>query len=56
VEVSGIPIEGRTLDFLIDAYVRPTFPEVKISQWFPLPDRVDRFTVSPSGVVVVIGR
>ena len=56
VEVSGVPIEGRTLGFLIDVYVRPTFPDVKVSEWFALQYRVERFTVSPAVVVVYIGR
>jgi hypothetical protein len=54
VEISGISIEGRALDFVIANYVRPTFPDVKVNEWFPLHFGVDRFTVGPGGVVVFI--
>ncbi len=56
VEISGVPIEGRVLDLLIEQYVRPTFPDVKVSEWFELGYQVDRFTMSPSGISVFIGR
>ena len=52
VEISGVAIEGRALDFVIENYVRPTFPDVKVNQWFPLRYGVDRFTVAQQGVVV----
>jgi len=54
VEISGVAIEGRALDFVIENYVRPTFPDVKVNQWFPLQYGVDRFTVAQQGVVVQI--
>jgi len=56
VEVSGVPIEGQALDFLIDNFLRPTFPDVKVDEWFQLGFRMDRFTVAPAGVAVFIGR
>lgn len=56
VEVSGVPIEGAALGFLIQNWLRPTFPDVKINEWFDLGFRVDRFTVSPVGVSVFIGK
>jgi hypothetical protein len=56
VEVSGVPIEGATLDFLIQTWLRPTFPDVKINQWFDLRYRVDRFTVQPAGASIFIGK
>jgi hypothetical protein len=52
VEISGVAIEGRTLDFVIENYVRPTFPDVKVNEWFALSYGVDRFTIGPQGVVV----
>jgi hypothetical protein len=54
VEISGVPIEGRALDFVIANYVRPTFPDVKVDEWFPLHYGVDRFTVGPGGVTVFV--
>lgn len=56
VEVSGVPIEGSALDFLIQTWLRPTFPDVKINQWFNLGFHMDRFTVEPGGASVFIGR
>jgi hypothetical protein len=55
VEISGVAIEGRALDLLIRSYVRPTFPEVKVSEWFRLADRVDHLSISRPGVSVFIG-
>jgi hypothetical protein len=54
VEVSGIPIEGRALELLVDDYLRPTFPDVRIAQWFGLRYNIERFTVAPSGVTVIL--
>jgi len=56
VEVSGVPIEGRVLDFLISDYLRPMFPAAKVGEWFALDYGVERFTVSLAGVTVLIGR
>jgi hypothetical protein len=56
VRISGVPIEGRALDFLIRNYVRPTFPDLKLSEWFRLADRVERIATTPVGAAVFIGR
>jgi hypothetical protein len=56
VEVSGVPIEGDALDFVIRNFLRPTFPDVMVDQWFDLGFRIDHFTVSPTGVSVFIGK
>jgi hypothetical protein len=56
VEVSGIPIEGRALDFALEAFVRPSFPYATVSQWFDMQYGVERFAVSPAGVAVFIRR
>jgi hypothetical protein len=52
VEISGVPIQGAALDFVIANYVRPTFPDVKVNEPFALQYGVDRFTVAPPGVTV----
>jgi hypothetical protein len=52
VEISGVPIQGAALDFVIANYVRPTFPDVKVNEPFALEYGVDRFTVGPPGVTV----
>lgn len=56
VEISGIAIEGRTLEFVIEDYLRPTFPDVVVNEWFGLRFGIDRFTVAPAGVTVNMGR
>jgi hypothetical protein len=55
VEVSGIPIEGTALDFLINNYLIPNYPEAKIGRPFELHKRVDRIEVSP-GVAYIFTR
>lgn len=56
VEISGVAMEGAALDFLIDAFVRPLFPNATVAEWFDLQHHVDRFTVSPGGVAVYVRR
>ncbi|MEP6717335.1 MAG: hypothetical protein ABJC09_17320 [Terriglobia bacterium] len=56
VEISGLPISGRTLDFLIENYVKPTFPQAKVSEWFAMGFRMDHLALSPAGMTVVVGR
>lgn len=56
VQISGVPIEGAALDFLIENYLRPTFPTAKVGEWFGLDYRVDHFAVSPAGMAIYIGR
>lgn len=55
VEVSGIPIEGAALDFLINNYLIPNYPKAKIGRPFALHKRVDRIEVA-SGVAYVFTR
>ncbi len=55
VEISGIAIEGHMLDFVIEDYLRPTFPDVVVNEWFGLRFGIERFTVTRGGVTVVMG-
>jgi hypothetical protein len=56
VEVSGVPVEGGALDFLIRNWLRPTFPDAHVDEWFRLGLRIDRFTVGPAGSSVYLGK
>lgn len=56
VEVSGVPITGRALDFLIEDYLKPTFPSARVSEWFEMGYRLDHLTLSPAGMTVVVRR
>ena len=52
VEVSGVPLEGSALGFLIDAFVRPLYPKARIGEWFPLRHKVESIRISPSAISV----
>jgi hypothetical protein len=56
VEISGVTIEGRMLDFLIRNYLMPAYPEAKIGQPFALGHRIEQLDVQPAAVGVLIGR
>jgi hypothetical protein len=54
VQISGVAIEGKTLDFLIQEFVIPSYPGAKLSQWVPLAHRMDRIEIEPKTVTVVL--
>jgi hypothetical protein len=54
VEISGVPVEGAALDFVIQNYLLPNYPNVKINQPFDLKYRMDRLEVSPGIAYVVM--
>ncbi len=56
VEISGLVIDGSTLDFLIRNVLLPIYPNAAIGRPFELGDRIERFDIRPSGVAVVIGK
>jgi hypothetical protein len=56
VEISGITVQGRLLDFLIHNYLQPMFPDAKVGQPFALGHHMERWEVQPSAVGVIIGR
>jgi hypothetical protein len=56
VEISGIAIDGRTLEFLIQNILLPMYPNAAIGRPFELGDRIERFDVQPGGVAVHIGK
>lgn len=56
VEVNGIAVTGPALDYLIQDFVRPIFPDARVGEWFPMDFRIDHFTVSPGGVMIAIGK
>jgi hypothetical protein len=56
VDISGISIDGRTLDFLIQNFLEPMYPGAVIGKPFELGHRIDRLDVSPAAVGVVIGK
>ncbi|MCU1327312.1 MAG: hypothetical protein JWN34_2682 [Bryobacterales bacterium] len=56
LEVSGIPVEGAALGLIVDEFVKPSFPDAKVGEWFSMDYRIERFAVTPAGVIVTIGK
>jgi hypothetical protein len=54
VEIGGLAVSGATLDFLIETFFRPLYPDAKIDEPFELSDRVDRIEVTPAEAKVYI--
>ena len=56
VEIAGIAIEGKMLDYLIQNFLIPQFPEAKVGQKFELAHHIDHLDVKPDAVGVVLSR
>ena len=56
VEVSGLAIDGTTLDFLIQNILLPLYPDAVVGRPLELGHRIERLEVGPAAVGVVIGR
>lgn len=55
VEISGVPVEGRALDFLVSRFVIPSFPDARVGRWFALGHNIDHFDTRPGSVTVWLG-
>ena len=56
VEISGMTIDGRLLDYLIHNYLLPRYPDAKIGEPFELGHRMEKIDVQPAQVAVLIGK
>jgi hypothetical protein len=56
VEISSLLIDGRTLDFLIQNFVLPMYPDAVVGRPFELRHRIAQIDVQPAAVAVVIGK
>jgi hypothetical protein len=56
VEVGGLAVTGAALDFLVENFFRPFYPEAKIDEPFDLAGNVDRIEVTPAEARVYIRR
>jgi hypothetical protein len=56
VEISGMVIDGATLDFLIQNVLLPMYPAAAVGRPFELGHRVERLDVRRGAVDVMIGR
>lgn len=55
LEISGIAANGVVLDFLVENFFRPLYPNAHINEWFEIGHNVDRVEVRPDSVTVYIG-
>jgi hypothetical protein len=56
VEIGGLEVDGRTLDFLIHNFLLALYPDAVVGRPFDLGHRIDRLDVQPGGVGVIVGR
>lgn len=56
VEISGLALSGRALDYLIRNFVWAYYPNAKVGRPFELAHKIDRLEVQPAQVSVVMGR
>jgi hypothetical protein len=56
VEISGVAVEGRALDFLLSQFVMPNFPEARTGVWFGLSHNIDRLELASGYLRVLIRR
>jgi hypothetical protein len=56
VEISGVVIDGKTLDFLIQNFLIPLYPDAVVGRPFELGHRINKLDVQPAAVGVVIGQ
>ena len=56
VEIGGMQIDGKTLQFLIENFLLPMYPDAAVGRSFDLGHRIESLDVQPAGVTVAIGR
>lgn len=56
VEISGIAIDGRTLDFVIQNFLLALYPNAAVGRPFELGHNIRKLDVEPRAVSVYIGR
>ena len=54
VEISGVGVSGGALDFLLNEFFLPLYPEAKINEPFLLGNKIDRIEITPTAANVVI--
>jgi len=54
--ISGIELDGATLDFLIQNFIVPFYPEAMVGRPVAMGYRIDRLQLAPAGIEVLIGR
>jgi hypothetical protein len=56
VSISGLEIDGSTLDFLIQNFLIPMYPSAAVGRPFELGGRIEKLDIQPAGVGVLIGK
>jgi hypothetical protein len=56
VEIGGLAVTGAALDFLVQNFFLPFYPDAKIDEPFELADHVDRIEITPAEVRVYMRR
>jgi len=56
VEIGGLAVTGAPLDFLVQNFLLPFYPDATIDQPFALADNVDRIEVTPAEARVYMRR
>ena len=56
VEISGVAVDGRTLDFLIQNFLLAIYPDAAVGRPFELGHRIERLDIDRWPVAVVIGK
>jgi hypothetical protein len=54
VEIGGLAVSGYTLDFMLETFFLPLYPNARINQPFELNDNVDRVEIRPGEARVII--
>jgi len=54
VELGGVVLEGSVLDFLIQTFFKPLYPDAKINEPFDLDYNIDHLEVRPSSLRVIL--
>lgn len=54
VEIGGLAVSGAPLDFLVQNFLLPFYPNAKIDEPFDLADNVDRIEVTPAAALVYV--
>jgi hypothetical protein len=54
VEFAGMTLEHAMVDFLIQHFIMPKFPNARVGEWVPLVHRVDRIEIKPAAATVVL--
>jgi hypothetical protein len=56
VEIGRVAANQTVIDFLVNAFFKPLYPDAKINEWFDLDYDIDRIDVTPSGTRVIMKR